>query len=127
MARKAGVTREQVTDAASTIADRNGLAAVSVARVAAAVGVRPPSLYAHVDGLGGLRRALALRAIDGLTESFRMAAAEQPDPRATLRAIADAYRAFASPTPGCTPRCSRSPNPTPTRRGRPQQQHQPAS
>lgn len=100
MARKAGVTREQVIDAAETIADRDGLEAVSLARVATTVGVQPPSLYAHVEGLGGLRRALTRRAVDRLTESFLVARSENEDPRAALHAIAHAYRAFALAHPG---------------------------
>lgn len=100
MARKIGATREQVIDEAVAIADRDGLPAVTLTRVATAVGVRPPSLYAHIDGLQDLRRALTLRAIDHLTETFRSAMNAHDDPREVLRAIADGYRRFAHSHPG---------------------------
>jgi len=62
VAAKVGITSDQVVDVASSVADREGATAVSLSSVAAALGVRSPSLYAHVDGLGGLRRPLDLRA-----------------------------------------------------------------
>ena len=101
MARKAGVSREQVVTAAAVIADRDGMPAVSLATVAAAVGVRSPSLYSHVDGLDGLRRELALRAYRVLAESFAGAVETHEDePLEALRAVAHAYRAFARDHPG---------------------------
>ena len=58
-----GLDRAQVVDAAVAIADADGLEAVTLSRVAAALGVKPPSLYNHVDGRGALVRAIALRAL----------------------------------------------------------------
>lgn len=104
MARRVGVTRERVIDAAVTIADRDGWSAVSLATVAAAVGVRSPSLYAHVEGLDGLRQQMRLRANALLAESLAAAAEEPADSaRETLRAVGRAYRAFAKAHPGLYP------------------------
>lgn len=101
MARKVGVSHDQVVDAAAAIADRDGLAAVTLAAVAEAVGVRSPSLYSHVDGLDGLRRDLFVRASRLLAEQFAEAVRENDDdPHAALRAIAYAYRDFARARPG---------------------------
>ena len=50
MARKVGIRVDDVVEAAATVADAEGLEAVTLARVAAVLGVRSPSLYAHVDG-----------------------------------------------------------------------------
>jgi AcrR family transcriptional regulator len=100
MARKAGITRDRVVEAAAAIADRDGLAAVSLATVAEAVGVRSPSLYSHVDGIDGLRRGLGRRAARQLAERLAAAAEDQTDPGAALRAIAHAYRSFARDHPG---------------------------
>lgn len=101
MARKVGVGHDQVVDAAAAIADRDGLAAVSLAAVAESVGVRSPSLYSHVDGLDGLRRDLMVRASRLLAEQFAVAVHNHDDdPHAALRAIAHAYRSFAIEHPG---------------------------
>jgi AcrR family transcriptional regulator len=100
MGRKVGLTRAQVVAAAAAVADKRGLAEVSLASIAAALGVRTPSLYAHVDGLAGLRRDLAHRAHERLAVHLAAAASGEPDPVASLRAIAQAYRAFARTHPG---------------------------
>lgn len=99
MGRKAGVSLADVTQAAATIADRDGLAAATLTAVAQQLGIRTPSLYNHVDGLSGLRRLLALRAATVLTDAFT-AAADGRDGPARLRAMAAAYRTFALQHPG---------------------------
>lgn len=100
MARKTGLDHDQVLDAAAAIADRDGPASVSLASVAAALGVRSPSLYSHIDGLGGLRRALARRASLELGRRLAAAAEAQADPAAALRCMGHAYRGFAREHPG---------------------------
>jgi len=99
MARKLGVAPDDVVAAAARIADTDGLDAVTLASVAAALGVRPPSLYAHVDGLDGLRRRLALHAAAAMAEQLEGAAAGRTGLDA-LQAIAHAYRDFAHAHPG---------------------------
>lgn len=100
MARKVGVTKAQVVDAAAVVADRDGLGAMTLATVAGTLGVKAPSLYAHVDGLGGLRRDLSLAASRQLGERMRDAAEAEHDPAAAMRAIGHAYRGFATEHPG---------------------------
>jgi AcrR family transcriptional regulator len=100
MGRRVGLTRAQVVAAAAAVADKHGLAEVSLASVAAALGVRTPSLYAHVDGLAGLRRDLAHRASERLAVYLAAAAKGEPNPVAALRTIGRAYRAFAHAHPG---------------------------
>ncbi|GAB1690220.1 TetR/AcrR family transcriptional regulator [Krasilnikovia sp. M28-CT-15] len=100
MGRKVGLTRAQVVAAAADVADKRGLAEVSLSTVAAALGVRTPSLYAHVDGLTGLRRDVSHRASERLAVYLAAAAEGEPSPVASIRAIAQAYRAFARAHPG---------------------------
>ena len=99
MARKVGLDRRQVIDAATALADTEGLASVSLARIAADLAVASPSLYSHVDGLAALRRELALEASTRLGAALRDAIAGT-EGVAALRAIAHAYREFARGHPG---------------------------
>ncbi|MDQ8046362.1 MAG: TetR family transcriptional regulator, partial [Patulibacter sp.] len=48
MSPRAGLDPGRVADAAVAIADRDGLDGVTIARVAAELGVKGPSLYNHV-------------------------------------------------------------------------------
>jgi AcrR family transcriptional regulator len=94
-----GLDRDRVVDAATAIADAEGVGAVTLARVAADLGVRSPSLYNHVDGLDGLRRAIALRALRELHDTLRDAATGRAGAEA-LVALAEAYRDYARAHPG---------------------------
>lgn len=99
MARKRGLGGGDVVEAAAEIADRGGLEAVTLASVAARLGIRSPSLYAHVESLDGLRRRLALRAAGELGGALRGAAEGRAGIEA-LREVARAYRRFAREHPG---------------------------
>jgi AcrR family transcriptional regulator len=94
-----GLDTARVVDEAARIADAEGLDAVTLARVASALGVRAPSLYNHVDGRGGLLRLLSLRSVVELGDALRDAAVGRAGADA-LRAIAHAYREYAHDHPG---------------------------
>ena len=98
MARR-GLDREQVVDAAMAIADADGLDAVTLARVATALGVRSPSLYNHVAGRDGLVRGIAARATRELATELRRAATGRAGADA-IAAVAEAQRAYAGAHPG---------------------------
>jgi AcrR family transcriptional regulator len=98
MARR-GLDRAQVVAAAGALADREGLEAVTLGRLAAELGVRPPSLYNHIEGLDGVLRGIALQALEELTGELQAAAVGRSGPQA-LRATAAALRAFAIRRPG---------------------------
>ena len=95
-----GLTRDTVVGAACAVADADGLEAVTVARVAARLGVRSPSIYNHVAGLGGLRAGIAAAALGHLHDDLRDAAVGRTG-RDALLAVASAYRAYALAHPGC--------------------------
>ncbi len=97
---RAGLDTEAVVDAAARLADAEGLHAVTLARLAAALDVRPPSLYAHVGGLEDLRRRLGARGARELAVALGRAAAGRAG-RDALGAVAHAYRAYAGEHPGC--------------------------
>jgi AcrR family transcriptional regulator len=76
-----------------------GAAALTLSRVARELGVKPPSIYNHVDGLETLRRDVALRAIDELGDRLGAAAMGRSGSDA-LAAIAAEFRAYAAAHPG---------------------------
>jgi AcrR family transcriptional regulator len=99
MARKRGITREDVIMAAADIADAAGLDAVTLASTAARLGIRSPSLYTHVEGLDGLRGLLALRAASVMAEALEESVRGRSG-LAALRELAFGYRRFAKRHPG---------------------------
>jgi AcrR family transcriptional regulator len=94
-----GLDRAAVVALAVAIADRDGLEAVTLARVAAEAGVRPPSLYNHVAGREDLVRAIALTGVRELGAAMQAAAVGRAGDDA-LAAAARAYRDYARAHPG---------------------------
>jgi AcrR family transcriptional regulator len=88
-----------VVEEAARVGDAAGFDRLSLAAVAKRLNVAVPSLYKHVDGLDGLRRAVAVAAAGQLAEALGRAAMGRSGPDA-VRALADAYRAFARAHPG---------------------------
>ena len=99
MATQVGLDHDAVVAAAGDLVDEAGVGALSLARLAATLGVRSQSLYAHVDGLDGLLRDLALDSVRRLGDQLRSSVIGRSG-RAALEAIADAYWDFATAHPG---------------------------
>lgn len=92
------LTRTQVVAAAVRLGDADGLAAVSIRNVAAALGVRPMRLYSHVSGKGDLLE-LMIDAVyaeighqAGIGESGWAVAASDGAWRSQVRTLAHATR-----------------------------------
>ena len=96
---RAGLDHAAVVQAAAALADSKGLEALSLAMLAAQLGVRSPTLYHYVDGLTGLRRDLALLATQELAQRLGRALMGNAGDDA-VRALAHAYRAFVNEHPG---------------------------
>jgi len=109
MSRRAGLHRESVVQVAAEMADAEGLESVTLAALAARLGVRPPSLYNHIAGQEGLRRELALLGIRDLVGRMGRAAMGKSGD-AAVEAIADAYRAYAHARPGVYAAALRAPS-----------------
>ncbi len=90
---------EQVVEAAATLADVNGLDAVTLTRVAEKLGVRQPALYRHVDSYDALIRALGLRAREILAARLSEAAVGLAGDDA-VRAMGRAWRVMVRDHPG---------------------------
>jgi AcrR family transcriptional regulator len=96
---RAGLDTDAVVEAAAKLADAEGLESVTLSRLAAKLGVRSPSLYAHVDGLEDLRRRLGARGARELAAQLSRAAAGRAGD-AALAALAHAYLAYGREHPG---------------------------
>jgi AcrR family transcriptional regulator len=96
---RAGIDSAAVVAAAAEIADAEGLEAVTLKRLAEQLGVRPPSLYAHVGGLDDVRRRLGARGATELATTLSHAIEGRSGSDA-LVALAVAYRDYAREHPG---------------------------
>jgi AcrR family transcriptional regulator len=104
-----GLDREQVIDEAAALADDAGADAVTLAALAGRLGVRSQSLYAHVAGLDGLRRDLAVLGQQALADRLGRAVMGRAGEDA-LRALCDAYAGFAAERPGLYACSQRAPS-----------------
>ena len=89
----------RVVDAAALIADREGVEAVTLTRVADELGVRQPALYRHVDGYDDLIRSLGLRGREILGSRLADAAIGVSRDEA-VSAVGRAWRAVVAEHPG---------------------------
>ncbi|MBA3390039.1 MAG: WHG domain-containing protein [Rubrobacter sp.] len=99
MSPRAGLDRAVVVEAAAVLADEEGFEDLSLARLAERLGVRKPSLYNHVAGIGGIRRELVLKGLRELRRVLSSASAGE-DGEAGIFALAESYRAFVKEHPG---------------------------
>jgi AcrR family transcriptional regulator len=99
MNRRAGLDTEAVVTAAVALADKDGLRSLSLTRLATELGVRPPSLYAHVDGIGDIVRRVGSRGARELAAAMGHAVEGRSGADA-LGALACAYRDYAREHPG---------------------------
>ena len=107
---RARLDESAVVAAAARIADADGLEAATLARIAAELGVRPPSLYNHVESHAALMRAVAVGAVEELAAAITGAAVGRARGDA-IRAVAVAYRAYALEHPGRYAATVRAPEP----------------
>jgi AcrR family transcriptional regulator len=106
-----GLNRAAVVEAAATLADADGtdgLEALTLGRLAEQLGVSPPALYKHVDGLDALKRELALLGLREMTRALSRAAAGKSGD-AAVSAIAHAYRDYGRTHPGVQAAARRAP------------------
>lgn len=99
MSPRPGLDREKVLAAAAELVDLAGPEGLTVARLAAHLHIRPPSLYNHIQGLEDLQQELAARGLREMAVRLRTAATGLAELEA-LTALANAYRGFATQHPG---------------------------
>lgn len=88
-----------IIEAAAEIADQYGVQEVTLANLAKKLGIRPPSLYNHFDGLIGLKKELAIYGMNHLYSELAAASVGQSDEEAVIE-FSKAYIHFARTHPG---------------------------
>lgn len=96
--------RRQIAEVARVLLDAEGPRALTMRRVADALGIRAPSLYKHVPDKGALEGLVAALGFEELGEEMEAAAegvagpagpADEANPADRLAALGEAYRLFA--------------------------------
>jgi AcrR family transcriptional regulator len=92
----AQTNHEQIIETAVQLIEAEGVEQLTLTRLAAALSIKPPSLYRYVSGKDALIQAVVSRTYEQLSAAY--AAAQQAaagDAASQLRAILHAHRAFA--------------------------------
>lgn len=95
---RAGLNRDRVAEEAAALADEVGLSQLTLAALAARLGVRQPSLYKHIDSLADLHRTISLRAKVELGDVLARATVGRSGADA-IAAMSHAYRGWARAHP----------------------------
>jgi AcrR family transcriptional regulator len=96
---KVGLELTEILEAAAELADQFGMQEVTLANLAKKLGIRPPSLYNHLDGLAGLRKKMAIYGLEQLFDALAQSAIGVSGDEAVL-SISKAYVDFARKHPG---------------------------
>lgn len=107
---RAGLNAQVVIATAAQMLDEQEEEGLNIAGLAERLGVRPPSLYKHVDGMPGLRRGIMLRAKADLSDALGQAAIGKARDDA-VRSTGIAYREWAKAHPAQYPLTMRAPVP----------------
>ena len=91
-------TRETILETALMQADALGLNSLSVTAITKALGIQPPALYKHFDGLPDLERNMKMVALRALRDSMAHATIGVAGAEA-LRALLQTIRTFAKTYP----------------------------
>lgn len=96
---RAGLNTDDVVAAGAALADEVGFGALSLAVLADRLGVRPPALYKHVDGLADLQHRIAALAMREFGEALRDALQGRSGSEA-LAALFTTLRGYVERHPG---------------------------
>ncbi|MCL6603459.1 MAG: WHG domain-containing protein [Paenibacillus sp.] len=99
MSPRAGLDTKTIIIAAAQIADELGMEEVTLAALAAKLGVRSPSLYNHINGLQSLRTQLAIHGLEQLYNVMSSASEGVAGAKA-IHAMGLAYVEFSRCHPG---------------------------
>lgn len=89
-----GLSREKVVEAAVALIEQGGMADFSMRALADSLQIRTASLYNHVESMEALMVGVCARALQ-MQRDMEMEAIAEKRYSEAIRALADAYRAFA--------------------------------
>lgn len=90
---------QTILEAAAELADQEGVHGLTLASISKKLNVRPPSLYNHIEGLGGIRTELAVWGLTSLYEEMAISIQGAQKDEAVCN-MARAYIDFAKKRPG---------------------------
>ncbi len=94
------ITKESITAQTSILIEKDGVEALSLNKLATALGVKAPSLYRHVGNKHQLLQNVNLQTLQNLFEVMDAAISTvDNDPQMQMMALAQAYRQFAHEHP----------------------------
>ena len=96
VARRRHRRTEEIIAAAWTLAERDGIASLSLRDLAAAVGMRAPSLYEYFDGKDAIHDAMFAEGWTALRRHMEGRTAPTDDPTAALIAGTEAFLDFCA-------------------------------
>ncbi|MEX3624017.1 TetR/AcrR family transcriptional regulator [Viridibacillus arvi] len=99
MTRRMKLDLSIILEKTTELVDENGVDKLSLGSLAEKLGVRPPSLYNHFEGLNGLKQKLAIHGVEKLHEYMLQAAVGKAGDDA-VRAVSAAYIQFVRTHPG---------------------------
>jgi AcrR family transcriptional regulator len=91
---RAGLSAPDIVVAGAELADEIGYQNLTMGLLAKKLGIRPPSLYKHVESLAALQHAIAALALTELADELRDAMQGKSGPEA-LAAFASVFRSYA--------------------------------
>jgi AcrR family transcriptional regulator len=99
MLHKTRLNRSAVVRAAADLLNEQGVEALTLSRLAERLGIKPPSLYNHIESLADLYRHLAILNATLLGDRLASAAIGRSGSQA-VAAVAAAYRDYIKENPG---------------------------
>ncbi|MFT7287935.1 MAG: AcrR family transcriptional regulator [Halieaceae bacterium] len=112
---RVGISKEGLVNLAADLADREGVSAITLARLAKLSDVRTPTISHHVGSLSELQSEVALLALDELI-AVVLSASEGREGVDAVRGMYRAYRDFVLSHPGRYAASVETPDPDDPRR-----------
>ena len=102
MSRRKGpsLDRQQVVAAAIACVEADGAEGLAITPVARRLGIKPPSLYNHVQGANDLVNAVVIEANRQMAAALRAGIQDIYEPREVLAALAQSLRKWVLANPG---------------------------